>query len=181
MIEDNQTLHLENPKPGFKWPISASVMIAAPQEKVWDVISSPSNLELCHPFCDRNPVDVWPGANSRDRIYYLSGWFYERIFLEWFEGIGYDLEVGRPDGGKSYVTWRIKPTAPIISELQITVYPHTLQKVNFVIRWLPHIFYLKPMLSNYLDSVTRGFQWYIETGEPVPRNQFGQHPWFSES
>ncbi len=169
----------KDPKPGFRWPISSSVVIAAPPEKVWQVISSPGNLERCHPFCDRNPVDVWSGAESRDRIYYLSGWFYERIFLDWFECSGYDLEVGRPDGGKSYVTWRIKPVSRSRSELQITVYPHALQQVHFIFRWLPHIVYLKPMLKKYLDSVTRGFKWYIETREPVSRNQFGAHRWFS--
>ena len=30
-----------------------------------------------------------------------------------------------------------------------------------------------------LVMVTRGFEWYVTRGEPVPRNQFGPHPWFS--
>jgi hypothetical protein len=27
----------------------------------------------------------------------------------------------------------------------------------------------------------RGFEWYVTRGEPVPRNKFGKHPWFSAS
>jgi len=25
-----------------------------------------------------------------------------------------------------------------------------------------------------------GFEWYITTGERVPRDAFGKHPWFSK-
>jgi hypothetical protein len=27
----------------------------------------------------------------------------------------------------------------------------------------------------------RGFEWYATKGQPVPRNQFGTHPWFSKA
>jgi hypothetical protein len=36
------------------------------------------------------------------------------------------------------------------------------------------------MLRRYLSSVTRGVEWWVTRGEPVPRNQFGSHRWFSE-
>ena len=35
------------------------------------------------------------------------------------------------------------------------------------------------MLSSYLGSVLGGVAWYAERGEPVPRDAFGRHPWFS--
>jgi len=38
---------------------------------------------------------------------------------------------------------------------------------------------VRPMLSKYLSSVVRGFEWYVIRGEPVPGNQFGSHRWFS--
>jgi len=41
--------------------------------------------------------------------------------------------------------------------------------------------YIRPMLKTYLSSVTRGFEWYVTSGEPVPRNHFGRHSWFSGS
>jgi phosphohistidine swiveling domain-containing protein len=51
----------DDPKPGYKWPVAVVRPIAAPGDKVWEVISMPGNLEHCHPFCAENPVQVWPG------------------------------------------------------------------------------------------------------------------------
>jgi hypothetical protein len=50
----------EDPKPGYKWPVEVAQPIKAPAEKVWDAISMRGNLEPCHPFCSKNPVEVWP-------------------------------------------------------------------------------------------------------------------------
>lgn len=174
-------MFVEEPEPGFKWPVAVEKIIAASAQEVWDTISTPGNLERCHPFCARNPVQAWPGSDSRDEVHYLSGWIYERHFRQWFEGIGYDLEIGRHGGGKSTVTWRIAPVDDHSCTLRITVYPHALQNVPMVIRWLPHMLRLRPMLKRYLESVIRGFEWYVTRGEPVPHDQFGKHPWFSAS
>jgi hypothetical protein len=171
--------HWDDPKPGFKWPVFVTQQIARPSEIVWNAISMPGNLELCHPFCAKNPVEVWPGEGSRDEVHYLSGWIYVRRFCRWIEGVGYDLEIGRSGGGKSFVSWRIIPMDNQNCALRIAVYPHILQKTHLAIRWLPHILYIGPKLRHYLSSVTRGFEWYVARDEPVPRNQFGKHPWFS--
>jgi hypothetical protein len=169
----------EDPKPGFKWPVAVAQSIAAPADKVWQVISMSGNLELCHPFCAQNPVEVWPGEESRDEIHYLSGWVYERRFCRWIDGVGYDLEIGRRGGSSSFVSWRILPAENDHCSLRIAVYPGFLQNMPVVIRWVPHMLRLGPLLRSYLSSVTRGFEWYVTRGEPVPRNQFGSHPWFS--
>ena len=166
-------------KPEFKWPVVASQHIAAHVDKVWEVISMPGNLEACHPFCSSNPVQVWPGDNSHDEVHYLSGWIFERQFCHWIDGVGYDLEIGRHGGQKSFVSWRIMEHENRESVLRIAVYPHVFQNVPIVIRWIPYIFYVRPLLKRYLSSVVKGFEWYIIRGESVPRNQFGSHPWFS--
>jgi hypothetical protein len=165
--------------PGFKWPVAVEQPIATPAEKVWSVISMPGNLELCHPFCKKNPVQIWRGVDSRDEVHYFSGWVYERRFCQWIEGVGYDLEISRYGGGTSFVSWRILPVDDQNCILSITVYPHALQKVPVVVRWLPHMLRLRPMLKTYLESVTGGFNWYVIRGEPVPQDNFGSHPWFS--
>ncbi len=170
---------LEDPKPGFRWPVVVARPIAAPPEAVWAAISTPGNLEPCHPFCAKNPVQAWPGAESRDEVHYLSGWVYERRFRRWIDGIGYDLQVGRRGGGQSFVSWRILPAEGDGCALRIAVYPHALQQLPVAVRWLPHLLRLRPMLRSYLASVTGGFEWYVTRGEPVPRNHFGPHPWFS--
>ena len=163
----------------FKWPVAAEKTIAAPASEVWDAISQPGNLELCHPFCASNPVREWPGVGSQDEVHYLSGWVFERRFREWHEGVGYDLEIGRPAGSKSTVSWRITPIDDRTCKLRITVCPGALQDIPVVVRWLPHLLRVRPLLRQYLDSVVRGFEWYVTRGEAVPRNAFGTHPWFS--
>ena len=170
---------VEKPDPGFKWPVAFEQVIEAPARAVWDAIAMPGNLELCHPFCARNPVHDWPGPHSHDEVHYLSGWAYERHFRRWIEGRGYDLEIGRPGGGKSFVSWRITALDNDRCTLRITVYPHVLQGVPVAIRWVPHLFRVRPMLKQYLRSVVQGFEWYVLHGERVPRNHFGKHPWFS--
>lgn len=169
-----------DPSTAFRWPVSVERTIAAPATEVWKAISSPGNLGLCHPFCARNPVRTWPGADSQDEIHYLSGWVYERHFKRWIEGVGYDLEIGRAGGGRSSVSWRIRPIDDRRCALRITVCPHALQGLPAAIRWVPHLLRLGPLLRKYLDSVLRGFEWYVLRGTPVPRNAFGTHPWFSE-
>ena len=170
----------EDPRPDFKWPVAVSRAIAAPAEEVWAIISAPGNLEPCHPFCAQNPVQVWPGPGSRDEVHYLNGVVLERRFRRWIEGIGYDLDIGRAGGRTSFVSWRIGRSDDRNSTLRIAVYPHLLQGAPVAIRWFPHLFRVRPLLKAYLESVVRGFEWCLTTGEPVPRNQFGSHPWFSE-
>jgi hypothetical protein len=114
-----------------------------------------------------------------DEVHYQSGWVYERRFFRWHDGVGYDLEIGRRGGGTSIVSWRITPVDPDSCVLSITVYPQNLQNWPTVLRWIPYMLRLRPLLKQYLESVVKGFEWYVVRGEPVPRNQFGRHPWFS--
>ena len=163
----------------YKWPVSVTRTIDASPQHIWAAISRPGNLADCHPFCDQNPVYEWPGVGSRDAIYYDSGWVYQREFVNWIDGTGYDLTIGREGGRKSYVSWRIGGDQGDTGKLSITIYPHILQDTPAAIRWLPHIIYIQPALSSYLTSVVKGFEWFITTGKPVARDQFGSHKWFS--
>ena len=172
-------MNTDNPKPGFRWPVTAARTIGTPAEIVWKAISEPGNLERCHPFCAANPVHAWPGAKSHDEVHYLSGWVYERRFRRWIEDVGYDLEIGRKGGTRSYVWWRITPAGAACATLRITVCPHTLQHLPVALRWVPHVAYIRPQLQHYLSAVVHGIDWYCTRGEPVRPNQFGPHRWFS--
>jgi hypothetical protein len=172
-------MRVPDPTAGFRWPVHAQRDIAAPAQEIWGVISRPGNLELCHPFCFKNPVQQWPGPQSCDAVHYLSGWIFERQFRGWFEGIGYDLEIGRSKGRKSLVSWRIAQQSDDECALGITICPHAFQHVPAAVRWFPHQLWLRPQLRNYLDSVLRGIEWYALKRRPVPKNAFGTHPWFS--
>ena len=163
----------------FKWPVSVSRKIDASPRSIWFAITRPENLKDCHPFCENNPVFEWPGVGSKDAIYYYSGWVLHREFVSWIEGVGYDLIIRREGGGKSFVSWRIMEDQEDTSILSITIYPHTIQNIPLAIRWIPHFIYIQPSLYSYLESVVKGFEWFIITGIPVRRNQFGSHKWFS--
>ena len=167
------------PARDFRWPVSVERVIERSADEVWDAISQPGNLERCHPFCASNPLQAWPGPPSRDEGHYLNGVVFERRFRDWLEGIGYDLEIGTRRGRKSRVSWRITPLDESSCTLRISVCPHGLQGLPVVIRWLPYVVWLRPLLRRYLDSVLRGFEWFLLRGEPVPRNAFGRHRWFS--
>lgn len=167
------------PLPRFKWPVTASRTIAAPASKIWEVISSPGGLPLYHPFCEKNPVFEWPGADSHDEVHYFNGVVLVRRFTDWYEDVGYDLEIGRDGGRQSVVAWRIASVKERRSALRITVFPHAVQHLPVIARWAPHFFWLQPGLKSYLKSVVKGVDWFINHGQPVRRNQFGAHRWFS--
>jgi hypothetical protein len=178
-MKEQQALLVDDPNPGFKWPVAVAQPIAASANEVWELMSMPGNLEPCHPFCRKNPVEIWPGPESRDQVHYLNGLVFERRFCKWMDGAGYDLEIGRCGGETSYVSWRVTSDGEQKSSLRITVYPHVLQHIPLPLRWMPHLLRVRPMLKHYLTSVVKGFEWYLIRGEPVPRNQWGTHSWFS--
>ena len=163
----------------FRWPVRARRAIAAPPSRVWEVISSPGTLPLYHPFCEKNPVVEWSGAGAHDEVHYFNGRVLERNVTDWHDDVGYDLEVGRSGGRTSAVSWRIAPAGNGTSTVTITVFPHTLQHLPVVARWLPHLTRLRPGLRRYLKSLLKGLDWFITQGQPVRRNQFGSHRWFS--
>ncbi|RME01675.1 MAG: hypothetical protein D6814_01030 [Calditrichaeota bacterium] len=165
----------------YKWTVLASQRIEAPPQKIWSAIATPGNLENCHPFCEENLVYKWPGIGSRDAIHYYSGWILQREFVNWIDGVGYDLTIGKEDGRKSYVTWRITEERGKTGRLTITIYPYIFQKVPVAIRWILYTVKVQPELSRYLESVVKGFDWYITTGQPVKKSQFGSHNWFSNN
>ena len=154
-------------------PIPHSQSVQVSRERVWQIISAPGNLENFHPFCESNPVEVWPGAGSRDTIYYYNGLVLMREFTSWIEGVGYDLTASSDDGFKFQVAWRITDEDEQYSKLTITIRqlvdPGSERKMNQLAR----------LLKKYLQQVLQGFEYYTRTGNRVSRNQFGAHRLFS--
>ena len=167
------------PEENFLKPITKAISIEANPSEVWEIISKPGNLEHFHPFCKSNPVEKWPGDKSIDYVHYYNGLKFERFFTDWIEGKGYDLLIGKKNGNKSKVIWRINKLNDSSSELEITIYPHDINNYQYFFKSLIYIFYIKPMLLKYLNSVLKGFQLFILQGKPIQKNQFGTHKWFS--
>lgn len=163
----------------FKWPIPLSRTMAVPAERLWETITTPGILEQSHPFVDKNPAVRWSGVGSRDTIYYYSGLTLDRHITHWIEGVGYDLDATDQQGRTSHVIWRIDDGDGARSTLTIAIMPYLFQHAPRLLGWLPHHLYLRPMIRRYLDSVLKGFEVYITTGQTVRRNQFGSHYVFS--
>lgn len=162
-----------------RWQVGVTSSIEAPVDQVWIAISTPGNLELAHPFCERNPVTVWGVDESCDQVQYVNGRVFERRFSRWIEGAGYDLAIGEEGGTTSLVSWRLKAVGGSACTLSITVVPYLLQSWPDGLGLVPHALYVRPLLRRYLSSVVGGFEWFVIRGKPVPKNAFGTHPWFS--
>ena len=158
-------------------PVSNSIDLDFDRQSVWKIISEPGNLNKVHPFCKSNKVVNWDKDNHEDILEYLNGVTLHRKFDKWEEGKGYELNIGRENGRKSKVIWKI--TGEKKSKLKITVYPHVFSNRSRIIYFITHALFINPGLKKYLSSVLRGYKWYLEKKQPVPRNHFGKHKWFS--
>jgi len=154
-------------------PITHSQSIAACGEDLWQEISKPGNLIDFHPFCEKNPVEVWPGSGSKDKVCYYNGLVLDRNFTSWIEGTGYDLTASSQDGLQFMVSWRITYEDDYYSTLTLTIRqllePGSERKMKQFGR----------LLEKYLQQVLQGLEYYMRTGKRVTRNQFGAHRLFS--
>jgi hypothetical protein len=154
-------------------PISHSQPVPVSRERVWEVISSPGNLVDYHPFCQENPVEIWPGVGSRDKVVYYNGLVLVRYFIDWIDGIGYDLIASADEGLQFKVSWRISTDGDQNSILNLTIRQHIEHSSEKRTRQFSRL------LAKYLKQVGKGFEYYLSTGERVTRNQFGSHRLFS--
>lgn len=149
------------------------------REKMWDLISSPGHLNKLHPFCKTNEVIRWENGKYSDELVYLNGLRYIRVFHRWSPNEGYNLLIGEEDSPQSFVDWKLAAITENSCKLQITVFPFPFAKWGRITSFFPFIIYVKPRLEKYLSSVLAGIHHNIRYGEEVPRNHFGEHPWFS--
>ena len=162
----------------YKWKVCYDEKINSTVDSLWDLISSPSNLEIFHPFCKSNKIVKWPGEHSIDELIYLNGLTFIRKFKSWDKKKGYSLLIGEKEKEQSYVVWEITKKNESVY-LKITVYPYFLQNMPKIISFLPYKFIVIPALESYLKSVIGGINYYLKTKKIVPKNYFGEHKWFS--
>ena len=163
----------------YNWNISYEIVMNISNVELWKIISSPSNLELFHPFCSKNNVINWPGKNSIDHIHYYNGMILERNFVNWYENKGYDLFIGEKNKSKSYVEWRIDDINHNQSKIKITIYPHIYNLGNIFKNFFPFFFFIRPNIKKYVKQVLYGLQWYVLNKEKISKNQFGSNIFFS--
>ena len=114
-----------------------------------------------------------------DVLEYLNGLKFIREFQTWNPGKGYSLLIGTKNGKKSYVEWKIRSKNKK-QYLSITVYTHYMREYPKFISFFPYEFMIKPNLKKYLESVIGGINYYLTKNKTVPKNNFGEHNWFSK-
>ena len=166
---------------GYKFspPITVTQAFDLTTDALWELVSAPGNLNDAHPFCKTNEALTWNGNEHVDRLVYLNGRTYVRRFQTWSPGEGYTLLIGAENGPQSFVEWTIKPLETGGSSLSITVHPYLLANWPKPLALPLYRLWIVPRMRRYLRSVLGGFAHVATTGEPVPRNRFGRHPWFS--
>ena len=163
--------------------VFSQVNINADTSKVWKTIATPGNLNLCHPFCKENQVSTWGKVGAQDSIEYFNGLKLDREFTDWKEGEGYTLKIGNSYYASALVTWSIDDVTEDQTALriQIALFPDIiLDKVPKLLKKAALNLVYMPLMRRYVQAVTKGFKFYIETGKQVRANQFGYNPLFSK-
>ena len=161
-----------------KFSTSSEILINSKVDKVWTLLTKTSHLELVHPFCKSHKKLVWDDKNKIDQLTYINGLTYERNFYNFEKNKGFKLMIGKKDGKKSRVVWRLNPLNEK-TYLSIRVTPYISEKYHLITYNFLLIFYILPLLKKYLNSVSNGIKYYLEEGLSVKQNQFGKHKWFS--
>ena len=160
-------------------PVKSTVEIDVPTERVWEVIAEPGGLGRYHPFCAATEVERWPGPGSRDSITYHSGIRYQRNFVSWEEGVGYDIELGAPPNRTARVRWRIEPTSKRTCSLSIEVFPLLRSDLSDAKKRAYEDRFFGEVLQHYLGCVVAGVRFFATTGNEVTEDQFGRNPLYS--
>ena len=159
--------------------VSCSISLKNEKKDVWKAISRHGNLNFFHPFCKNNEViEVDENSIKKDFLIYLNGMIFEREFYQWEKMKGYKLLIGKKNGKKSKVIWKISENKNYTS-LSIKVFPYKSDKINSLFYPFFFFFYIKPKLKSYLKSVLNGLKFYLYNNQTVVKNQFGKHSWFS--
>ena len=160
--------------------LKSTVEIDVSAEEVWKVVAEPGSLAHYHPFCAATEVERWPGTGSRDSITYYSGIRYQRNFVSWHEGVGYDIELGDPPNQTARVRWRIEPTSRRTCCLSIEVIPLLKSDLRDEKKRAYQDRLFGDGLQHYLECVVAGVRFFATTGTAVTKDQFGPNPLYSD-
>jgi hypothetical protein len=162
--------------------VNSTRVLAISASRLWDGVTSNGHLSLSHPYVQHHRHEERMCLGAKDIIIYVNGLTFERTFIAWDEGVGYDLRIGRPQGkSRSLVEWRIQSLGPNESSLSITVYPDFLKAWPLWLRWVVFRIKANQPLKNYLEAVTCGIKHWLETDTPVRRSDHPNHPWFGDT
>lgn len=149
--------------------------VAVPAPTAWAMLARPGYLEDCHPFCARCSVHEWPGVGAWDTVHYHNGNAVHREFIRWVEGEGYTVNVRTMDETiVAEVDFSVAETADVSACTMATAVRlpsrGPVADLAAVVLWKTRI---EADARFYFSAVLKGFEYFLTTGEPVRREQFG--------
>jgi len=125
----------------------------------------------------------WDAENSVDLIKYYNGKILKRSFYDWNDKNGYKLIINDMKKDIADVRWKILNSDSDTTNLsiEIRVLDGALMSYPRIINRILLTFYVLPLIGRYLESVLKGFKYFIETGSSVSKNQFGSNSLFSNN
>ena len=163
--------------------VKRDIDVSSSCEEVWNLMTSSGKLENYHPFCRSNEVLKWDLENSVDLIEYYNGKILKRSFYEWNNKKGYKLIINDMKKDIADVKWEILTSGSdtIKLSIEIRILDGATMSYPTIINNILLTFYVLPLLGGYLESVLKGFKYFIETGSSVSKNQFGNNSLFSNN
>ena len=112
--------------------------------------------EALPPVLRQHRSRVLAGHRVEGSITYYSGRSYQRNFVAWMEGVGYDIELGESPNLTARVLWRIAPQTASSCRFSIEVIPYLKADLEDAqkARYLERLF--GDHLQHYLDCVVKG-------------------------
>ena len=126
---------------------------------------------------EKNVVTLEKNLKETNQIY-LNGLTYYRTFKEWKPMVGYTIKIGSKNAKESDVKWQIIDKG-VFTVVKITIKPYITSKIPKLLYPFYHYAIIRPKLKSYLKAVLKGLEYYLTHKKPVPRNEFGNHSWFT--
>jgi hypothetical protein len=143
---------------------------------VMEAMSAPSWLERMHPFVrsHRSGLNPKPGQlGHHDQVEYYSGLRLERVLClaeDAVAAVEVDIYLGKSRVAKCTTTMAFEDQADGSCLCTVSIERDT-----------PFNEEELALQKDYIKKMLRGFEYYLTTGKPVERNQFGAHPLYSSA
>lgn len=160
------------------FPATFKRTIACDRLKLFDHMMTESWLVPMHPFVQQHDTPVFPPvAGESDKVVYYSGLVINRMFGEPVVKENYfSSHVKVSIAGLEGTDYGYAKTTMTMADTENKGECHVTVTIERGVAWSDEEVQLQ---EQYLDQMLQGFAYYMETGKPVEKNQFGTHPIYS--
>src|SRR5699024_3726525 len=159
--------------------IERTVRVGRPVQDLWGVFTTRGHFKMFHPYCKAHEKKQLSGIGDRDRATFYNGKTMRRVVIEWDEGHSYTIKMDNDDGIDTRVRFCMESQGKSRATCSVRISTDAYRKIPRPIWGLYARFLLFPTFKKYLSSLLSGLDYFLRTGKPVKKNQFGRHWKFS--